>query len=192
MRAVSGIGPTNLHIRRTSILTKRSLWLVVLLVPLASAALEIASCVRAFLSGEAFFNGRPTSYWSRELSHWFTLPVSGANQTFTGIWLRWPTRWEGWCNELGIGELLSHRSAELWQDGFPLSEGDLSAVPVLLQLLPDPDPNIRCIAVLGLARTRDQSINVQRRLAELIKDEDETVRTEAARALAAIQKRADW
>jgi hypothetical protein len=42
---------------------------IVLLLGLA-AWFEPTCAVRGWLRGEAFYQGRPTSYWSRELGHW--------------------------------------------------------------------------------------------------------------------------
>lgn len=51
---------------------KRKLaWLAALLLTLAVVAWFEPTCVvRGWLRGAAFYQGRPTAYWSRELGHW--------------------------------------------------------------------------------------------------------------------------
>src|SRR3954470_12842024 len=61
--------------RRTDVrkfLRKRRLLagLFVMAFLVVAAWFEPTCAVRGWLRGEAFYQGRPTSYWSRELQHW--------------------------------------------------------------------------------------------------------------------------
>jgi hypothetical protein len=51
---------------------KRRYWLVAcsLVVAAVAAWVEPTGVIRGWLRGEAFYDGRPTNYWSRELARW--------------------------------------------------------------------------------------------------------------------------
>ena len=141
--------------------------LALLLVAAAALWLEPTGVVRGWLRGEAFYQGRPTSYWSRELGQWdqrlvaswdavaeFAVAerdareVGGPADTLDRVemnltdYARSPgllDRAAGWLG------LTPHRPATM-----PLADGDRAAEPVLRELLNDPSELVRGHARRGL------------------------------------------
>lgn len=178
--------PTAMMTRRKRLLP---LLLAVLVVLVVGYEME-ARIVRSLMKGEAFYQGRPTGYWSRKLRPWVTLPVGGLNWQFAGRWLPLPSEWDWWSDRLGVGRYLPGRAPELWRDGFPLREGDESALPVLLEMSYDAKYEVRCIAILGFARVGKRWGPASGRLAKLARDDDLLLRTEAVDALKTIDRKA--
>jgi hypothetical protein len=67
-----------------------------------------------------------------------------------------------------------------------LLNGDPAAVPVLLELLADPDPAIRADAAEGLGRVGPAAVSAVPALLAAVQDEDGRVRCEAATAASLI------
>jgi hypothetical protein len=116
--------------------------------------------LRGKLWGEAFFDGKPTSWWRQELERWEVKNVLGKE-------------WRGWNVHL------FHRNSTWFEEfrerWFPAQEPDLGfhqkkvqwaliwleargprllydedGIPVLRELLDDPSPKIRLFAQIGL------------------------------------------
>jgi hypothetical protein len=116
---------------------------------------SLLGCIR----GEPFYRGRPASYWRADIMAcephmgFVCFLVDGSRfppQTLTVDWIRrlsrptllvlqWVQRWD--VEKLG----------EFLDPPPPMQECDPSAVPVLMALLGDPDPNVRYFAVQKLA-----------------------------------------
>lgn len=110
--------------------------LLALFAALLAVYFEPTHCVRGWLHGEAFYDGRPTSYWR--------------NLVADGLSIDWPnfpdfSWWERVRLRLGLG--LDERSS------LPLIR-DRDADPVLRELADDPDPHIAAFARDILAAPR--------------------------------------
>jgi hypothetical protein len=118
---------------------------------------------RGWLFGEEFYEGRPTSWWRRELAQWEIVDVTPAGIFVDGkiqpfapsvfIYQRDRT----WWDRLRQGDW------SFWQDrpgridftnnsfsGPPIVNGQAEAEPVLRALLDDPSPRVRRMVRLGL------------------------------------------
>jgi hypothetical protein len=109
---------------------------------LAAVYFEPSCAVRGHLHGEAFFDGRSTSWWRRELGHWEVQHWGWGNPGY--FYFRKPTRFEDWL------EPLTGKNANPLGDRPRLLSGNAEAVPVLRALLDDPSPEIRRFARIGL------------------------------------------
>src|SRR5262245_8848232 len=90
--------------------------------------------------GEAFYQGRPTSYWRKEAHQWVTPQLKNL---FT--WSRRSSWWEErLANVVGMNFNLDQ--------AIPWILGDAQAVPMLLELLADEDPHVCAVAISGLAK----------------------------------------
>jgi hypothetical protein len=129
---------------------RRRTWL--LLAALIGIALAVyfepSHCVRGWLWGEAFFDGRPTSYWRNEMQQLEVSIMVGnfhADQPF--IFCRHPTKFQEWMG------LFLKQDKEVWADGGPrLVVGDEDALPVLDALRDDRSPRVSEMARFGLHR----------------------------------------
>jgi hypothetical protein len=122
---------------------RRRTWL--LLATLIGVALAVyfepTHCVRGWLWGEAFFEGRPTSYWADEIQQWDTVSdVAGGaphDQYCTYSRRRWPR-----CLEQFL-------PAAEWPRLF---DGDADGLPVLLELPDHPDWDVQEWVRVGMRR----------------------------------------
>jgi hypothetical protein len=95
--------------------------------------------------GEAFYQGMPTSYWSRECQRWQELKITGSWPGADRYWIREPNWFEQHVDPI------LNRAPIIWSmDPLPLLRSDPLAVPVLVELLQDADINVRRIAANGL------------------------------------------
>ena len=85
--------------------------------------------------GEAFYKGRPTSYWREELALYSRIPQERPGVPVEGRWTRGQTFFERQLSNLGLSNTVS---------SFVLDDSD--AVGVLAELLNDPDDDIRALA----------------------------------------------
>jgi hypothetical protein len=135
---------------------RRRIWLLSL-AALCAVALAVyfepSHCVRGWLWGEAFFDGRPTSYWRAELQCYDTWIAQAwplidppPPALLVRVYSREPGRLvllrESWTGNKGT----RHVSAP------PLLNDDPLAIPVLQELLADPSPKIRLFAQVGLGK----------------------------------------
>lgn len=141
-------------------------WLRIL-VTLAEASLVLAAiyfeptfAVRGTLWREAWFDGKPTSYWRDELHHWDVNDEHGFG--WLGyrhtVYRRTPSQFESWRARWLPGSAPAHdeRFEEVIAHLLTSSRGpkilhrDPAAEPVLRELLDDPSPKIRLFAQIGL------------------------------------------
>ena len=135
------------------------LWILEGLIVLGVVYFEPTYCVRGTVWGEAFFDGKPTSYWRGERVRW---DFEVHRERPTGwcasepriryvAYSRNPTWFEN--AQAGFREQPDDRSHEWLATAFRgpriLRAGDESA-PVLRALLNDPSPKIRQFAQIGL------------------------------------------
>jgi hypothetical protein len=118
------------------------------------------------LRGESFYRGRPTSYWSREVSR--CPKTSDYRCSLAGLWHapRVPaTRVDGVKAVFGLPHTVT-------SPRFPLRDDDPSAVPVLIDLLKDPDPGVRMYAAESLGGLGTAAAAAVPALTESLRDED--------------------
>jgi hypothetical protein len=131
---------------------------------LAAVYFEPTYSVRGHLHGEAFFDGKSTSWWRHELERWevhtLVLPspvlfdddpvrrVHSYNYTRQSTWFE--KYWQRWVpeREWEEAEILAFLNEGL--QGPRLLRGDPAAGDVLNALLDDPSPKIRRFARIGL------------------------------------------
>ena len=107
--------------------------------------------VRGQLWGEAFFEGRPTSWWRRELERWEVREFHTLyeNRVEVANWFAYKATWFDTTKERLLPAL--ERKMLMWgRTGPKLLDGDANAIPVLRELLDDPEPEIRRFARIGL------------------------------------------
>jgi|ERR1017187_5936647 hypothetical protein len=132
---------------------KRRKWILIglgLVIGLAWAGLyESATHVgRGWLRGEAFYEGRPTSYWAREIEHWKWERVhwrDGDAVIFYQVNTRrsWPAF---------IQELMPRRNDATRS----LLEGDSDGLAVLQELRGHSSGHVRVCAELGIEQINTQ------------------------------------
>ncbi|MBI3409866.1 MAG: hypothetical protein HY040_16125 [Planctomycetes bacterium] len=138
---------------------KRKRFVVFLLVLVAVAFgiwLEPTRVVWGWLRGEAFYQGRPTSWWKKELSCWkwrleprLQIAPDGkcAFYVEVSVLKRDPGLLESWFPAFFRFE---------GQDGLPaVLSGDVGARGVLIELTKDSDLEIGTIAKHGLQKIRE-------------------------------------
>jgi HEAT repeat protein len=119
--------------------------------------------VIGWVKGEAFYDGRPTSYWSQAISNWLEDPM---DVTSTPNWLDEWKQYLGWSTESSAVATLSENP---------------DARPVLRQLSKDPNAQVRRTALgMLIAEKGQEAIPI---LIEGLKDEYSGVRLDAAFAL---------
>lgn len=117
---------------------------------LAAVYFEPTHCVRGRLWGEAFFDGRPTSYWRHELTQWKVRKQPQFN--WLGImytYERRPTLMDS------VTKRWLNRPPRELPDAPRLLQGDPAALAVLFELLDDPSPRVRRFAQIGLGNYPD-------------------------------------
>jgi hypothetical protein len=164
-------------------------------VVLAGALLspEVRWWLYGHLRGEAFYNGRPTSYWAgrmrgnqRALVSEDMDPTGPTVRVFLAVSA---PPWAPWENalrlRLGLSEL---PPGEVF---LVLDEHDsASAVPVLTALLKDDDAQVRVMASSFLKLMGPGARKAVPALVGALKDDDANVRAAAARALKRIDPQA--
>ena len=135
---------------------KRTLaWLAAALVVAALAVyFEPTHSVRGWLYGEAFFDGRPTSWWRREIAAYFPTPQTRTHvrRTKDGKKVEYEVR-DLWIREMPLWEQLKLGG---WRGGV-VSYPDppwarKGALAVLLELRDDESATVRLAAREGLNR----------------------------------------
>jgi HEAT repeat protein len=116
-----------------------------------------------FIRGESFYKGRPTSYWKEEIKH-----AIDANKPRPASYLDRLIR----RNEAGFPQL-----------------GEPGALPVLAELLSDPDVEVRWHAAGALIDKGSWAEPVLPRLKELLRDDDPRVRRTAVYAVNSVETR---
>jgi hypothetical protein len=116
--------------------------------------------VIGWVRNEAFYGGRPTSFWASEIRESY-IPLFAGSGFIVGEVAQpsVPSGQVGWlyCKQLNtLDRFLSWLQVDIVgrrspQEGTPLLEGDKAALPVLLELLYADDPKVREVAAWGLA-----------------------------------------
>jgi hypothetical protein len=134
-------------------LRKRWLLLPAILLLVLLVRLEPTGVIWGTLRGEAFYKGRPTSYWRKEMasyheSHRINLVFAFAEK---------PSFFDRLRERLG----LKSKASQLLPLPAPAILGsEPAAVPVLAELLDDPEQTIRAEAANALAATMPRSAAV--------------------------------
>ena len=135
---------------------------------------------------ESKYQGRPTSSWRRDLQRWEVCATITYGNMFSSHTTRFrqrrPSVWKKWLNLE-----TDARWAERFSD-HPLLQGDPAAVPVLVELLKDSDPEIRLIALEALCNTGTAAKAAVPVLLDALHDDNREVRTEAERSLLQIDE----
>jgi hypothetical protein len=109
--------------------------------------------VIGWIKGEAFYEGRPTSYWAHEMQQWgppcYAVSTMGGAITYRSdpFWFPQPSWWDQLREQLGGPPPVAISSQPLLVDA-----RDPTAIPVLIELLEHPDNDIRLIAVYALGQ----------------------------------------
>jgi hypothetical protein len=128
--------------------------------------------------GEAVYQGQCTSSWRQELLHWKVVCSGGIN-AFTYRWRqRQHPPWDEW-----LGSVTGTHRSFFPLEKLPLLQGDVEAVPVLLELLKDPEPQIRLVAAEGLGAVGPPASVAVPHLFDALPDVDSDVHREIEDAL---------
>ena len=131
-------------------MTKRRLfWLIAVPVLLAFVVwLEPTRVAWGLMTGEAFYDSRPTSYWRQELSRWELFMTELGIGRGHEYWKRERSQFDRWLDR--FRDAPDH----LW--GRPaILRGDPNAEHVLNELRDDPSAPVRENAAIGLAAIRE-------------------------------------
>jgi hypothetical protein len=124
----------------------------------------------AVLQGQHFFRGLPSSYWARRVRRLSDAALQG-NLPPPAWWeAHLPSGVVAALADFGIGD----RVSLLW---------NAAAIPVLLDLLKDPDEQIRWLAARALGWTGCPVKEARSALVDALRDRSEKVREEAGWAL---------
>src|SRR6266542_4730578 len=125
---------------------KRKLrWLLILVILAAFGVwLEPTRVIWGWLRGEAFYDGRPTSWWALELENWeaqstgstIWMDQYGSPPDLNATYWRSPSPWEQWFTKF-INVKAARGSCSVVTDGNP------AAAPVLLVLADSPSRKLR-------------------------------------------------
>jgi hypothetical protein len=166
-------------------MSRRWLLRAVLLLAVLLAGSLLSPDVRwplwGWLRGEALHRGRPTSYWAGRLRGKSLTLV--AEDTYPTVLLSLGDSappWAQWENaprlRLGLSEVYS---GEVFLDG----QDSASAVPVLMALLKDDDPQVHKVAAFCLSILGPEARKAVPVLVVALRDDDANVRAAAAQAL---------
>lgn len=145
-------------------------WLAILLLlacVLLAAYSDTAYVVYGWCRGESFYGGMPTSYWSTSLKEEYQR-LSGRRRQPSDF-----ERIRSWVfAKLGIRQTPDNPYAKIsWQiDG---------AVPVLVELLREPDWEVRLVAAELLSRQQQKDLGALAALAVVLQDANPEVRQTA-------------
>jgi HEAT repeats len=126
--------------------------------------------------GESTYQGRYTNEWRADLQQWEVIDRGKCDGSPFRCRLRRPPFWNQWLR-------LPTASASPPFEQHPLMQHDPASVPVLLDLLHDPDPEIRLIAIEALEKIGPDARAAVPVLFELLDNEDQDVSEAAEDAL---------
>jgi HEAT repeats len=130
--------------------------------------------------GEAIYRGKYTNGSRTEMRRWEIVGLSGDTRSHNWHYARVPSRWETWVQNL-TGRLANSRDF-----AFPLVDADADALPVIRELLCDPDARIRLMVTSLLRGMGAEGAFALPDLLDRLADDDDDVRIEAQVALLAI------
>lgn len=154
------------------------LWLCLALVFLVGAGLlypPLKWRLIGWMRGEAFYQGRPTSYWRQKIQQ-YQHSTMEERQASHDHWMRKVEELVG----LPSNDLFKHPYTEL---NNPAAVDNPAGVSVLVQLLQDSDPHIRGTAALEIANYSPPTGPAVPILIDLLEDPDPYVRANAAMSL---------
>ncbi len=158
-------------------------------VAVSLAVMALGTCVGWYRPWEAHYRGQPASRWAECYVTWGVQPV-GSPFVRPKSWMVFPGAnpapvrfWHRWAAALGIR--LAPAEPENWFESqrWELFRGNPETVPVLRELLRNPLPGIRQIAVYGLNQVGTRNPEAAAALASAINDSDSTVREIARSSL---------
>ncbi len=125
---------------------RRRTWILLVAVTAVALAVyfEPTHCVRGWLRGEAFYDGRPTSFWAAEVQQW-EVTGGGGNATCWDEYYSRRPRWPRWTEQF-------FAKAE-WPKLF---NGDPDGLPVLRELRNHRSPEVQDWARVGIERAESQ------------------------------------
>jgi hypothetical protein len=121
--------------------------------------------VAALLRGEHFYHGKPTSFWSKEVQECVKTPFYRSDAHFHELMEERPAT---------IGDRVRQYfglSYETERPKRPLRDENPKAIPVLVDLLRDPDPTVRMYAAETLGAFGPAAKAAVRELAQLLLDD---------------------
>jgi hypothetical protein len=139
----------------------------IILALLAVAALLAVPAVHwrliGWVRGEAFYQGRPTSYWAGEIRSFHCVLITGYGENDLGRPRSFPRRpivsplvrrkqrvVDRALTCLGITPNIVNVNSSYWDEEIPFPNADGGAIPVLAQLLKDADNHVRWFAAWRL------------------------------------------
>jgi len=132
-------------------MTKRRLirWSLILAILAAFAVwLEPTRVVWGWLRGEAFYQGRPTSWWARQIEPWDSYCCVGGG----GGLLSWTSIYQ-YAPTTGAAHRSLSRYVKLSEPAWPaVLDGDAESLLVLRELLNHPTHHVRQWAKVGVER----------------------------------------
>jgi hypothetical protein len=136
-----------------------------LLLVVALALPGVRWWVYGHLRGEAMYRGRPTSYWSHEVARSVMTPFY--RRSLAG--LDAPTVPASHLDALKAA--LGLQYTVTWPT-FPLRDDDPAAVPVLMELLKDPESEVRMYAAQSLGGLGTSAAVAEPALTEALQDKE--------------------
>jgi hypothetical protein len=145
--------------------------------------------------GEAFYQDRPSSWWAREIQQSYSWSPQVGPSVADSSGPRFPISWHR-RRTISLGENIRQQFTgpptlnsliDALMAEPPLTDGDETALPVLLELLRQEDPKVRLLAACGLAALGRRATPAVADLRVAIGDEDDGVRWQAFRALQRIE-----
>lgn len=121
--------------------------------------------VLGFLRGERFYQGMPTSYWSKRIREG-PFPYSSGEIV--------QVDYRTWVPATSVDELKSWLGLQHTVAAFqyPLRENDPEAIPVLIELLKDPSSTVRMYAAETLGAFGPRAVSALPTLSELLDDKE--------------------
>jgi hypothetical protein len=167
---------------------RRRLWLALVLLLFVAASFMLPAVrwrVIGWVKGEAFYEGRPTSYWANEIDEWLTFQALGQSASWS----------ERFFKAVGLDYQRRRPEPVVLGPLFELSKHDgpardlyrpinAAAIPVLVDLLKDRRESVRQKAVSAFFFASDQGDPAIRvAVIAALGDESELVRESAVWAL---------
>ncbi len=169
-------------------LLPRSWRLRVGLAAVALAALALASWVDRYRPWEAHFRGVPTSRWASRYAGW-KLDDQWFGRDSVIWYLRYgqdpvpPPFWHRWAAAVGIHLTWDPAQQLVNPESEELMRGDTDSVPVLLEMLRHRSPEVREVAVYGLAVVGKKSPEAMAALVSAVNGNDAQAQQFASYAL---------
>jgi hypothetical protein len=152
-----------------------------------------------WVNNEPFYQNRPVSWWRNELQNWepafqplnlinnpfpeHFIPLSDDEEHVRCFHSNWTRSFHSyWTRKSSFLDEWVKKFIHVEEPTLALLSRDPAAIPVLAQLSKDENANVRWIVVTGLSNVGAEASFAL--LAEMVNDEDATVRRAAKQALA--------